>query len=241
MTFNFALKKSTSYLVLFTSILFLSCSSKDEEESSEDIIQFDDIISVDVKQELSKHMPIYTGNNPPNVEGNYYFDPLLIYSTVKEEEEDAYEENYFSSEILLFTNQTKLNTIDFLEWYIDEDDDEEPIYETPGSGYIFGEGDKFTTCTIINESKTSGSVTATGKLAMIISGQKTSAGISNLYATVIVLEKDDPNGLLDLFGVNEYRMAIDKDKLANNFVRKAKSTNPREINNKSRKLLLKRE
>lgn len=184
-------------------------------------------------------MSIYTGNNPPNIEGNYYFDPLLVYSTVKDEYEDAYEEDSFDDGILSFTNQTKLNTIDFLE--LDTyDDEEELLYETPGSGYIFGEGDKFTTCIIINESKTSGSVNATGKLAIIISGQKTLSGISNLYATVIVLEKNDPDNLLNRFSINEYRIAIDKDKLADNYVMKTKSANLKLINKKTGKLLLKR-
>lgn len=239
MTFNFALRKSTSYLILFTSILLFSCSKNEDED--EKFTSFDNIIPINVRQELSKHMPIYTGNNPPNIEGNYYFDPSLIYSTVKDEYEDAYEEDYFEDEILSFSDQTKSNTIILQESYIDDGVEEELVYDTPGSGYILGEGDKFTTCVIINESKTSGSVTATGKLAMIISGQKTSAGISNLYATVIVLEKNDPDDLLGLFSIDQYRIAIDKDKLADNYVRKAKSANPREINNKSRKLLLKRE
>ena len=138
-----SLRKDTSYLILFTSTLLISCSKN--EDNDEKFTSFDNIIPINIRQELSKHMPIYTGNNPPNIEGNYYFDPLLIYSTVKDEYEDAYEEDSFDDEVLSFSDQTKSNTIILQESYIDDGVEEELVYDTPGSGYIFGEGDKFTT------------------------------------------------------------------------------------------------
>lgn len=44
MTFNLALKKSTDYLILFTSILFLSCSkNENNDDNDKKFTSFDNI------------------------------------------------------------------------------------------------------------------------------------------------------------------------------------------------------
>ncbi|MDO3390408.1 fimbrillin family protein [Bacteroides sp. ET489] len=169
--------------------------------------RFEDVVPDDIREALDDWIPIYTGVNPPIVEGTYFADPL---ETVHCEDEGmgGYDPGHIVESLIInFSNQnTSDNTVDYNEREVDGS------HVGAGDGaFISGSGNNFTAFFNVTGS-TNGIST---KTALIISGTKSSSGISNLYYAFVMVEKGyDPDNELMKEGV--FRVFKDKDGLSVN-------------------------
>ncbi len=148
---------------------------------------------------MGKHMPIFSGNTPPAIEGVYDFSPnVAVYF---EDHADVTGREY-TSLVMRFDNHDKQkNTLD----YTSHDVGSSTSSSARGAA-IIGEGANFT-CFFISEGESNGIYI---KLATLISGTMTPSGIRNMYHGFVLLDKgDDPNNTLMKKGV--YRVFKDGD------------------------------
>jgi len=154
---------------------------------------------------IDDYMPIYNGDNPPMVEGAYLISPMVAVYCEDEGNGGYSPGDEVIPETIRFSNQnTTFNTLDF-ESYTTTSSAE-------GSGaFISGSGNNFTAYfSTIGESHG-----ISTKTALVISGTKTSSGISNLYYAFVMVQKgDDPSNTLMEEGV--YRIFKDEDGLSAN-------------------------
>ena len=155
---------------------------------------------------LKEYMPIYEGDNPPNIEGCYLIKPMVaVYC-----EDGGYKPGDEVTETKIhFTNQDDSNgTIDY--------EDIEGSDRQVGKGaFVSGDGNNFTAY-FDTDGETEGEYgTIKTTMALVISGTKTSSGISNIkYAFTMVKKVGDKDDELMEEGV--YRVFKDKDGLAAN-------------------------
>ena len=166
--------------------------------------RFEDVVPDDIREELDDWIPIYSGVNPPIVEGTYFIDPFeTVYC-----EDGEYEPGFIvESYIIKFSNQnTSNNTVDY-----NERNEEGDAVGAGNGAFISGSGNNFTAFFNVTGS-TYGIST---KTALVVSGTKSSSGISNLYYAFILVEKGyDPENKLMEEGV--FRVFKDKDGLSVN-------------------------
>ena len=164
---------------------------------------YDERLTYSIPQEyiskIGQHMPIYSGNTPPSIEGTYNFSPNI--AVIFEDNSQASGKEYISI-VMKFENQDKQkNTLD----YANHDANSSTTTSAKGAA-IIGSGDNFT-CFFISEGVSNG---IDVKLATLISGTKTAAGIKNMYYGFVMLDKgDDPKSVLMKKGV--YRVFKDGD------------------------------
>lgn len=179
-------------------------------EVEEVIERISTVVPDEIRARMEQFIPIYDGVNPPNIDGVYVITPMQItYDTT-----GNYDPGYdgFAPTYIKFYNQDeRRNSLDFLEKQVWEG----TIIgesESPGS-YISGEGDNFTV--FFNTTGTSylDSYNVDTKTALVISGTKTSSGISNIYYAFVMVDKsDDPSHRI--MDVGEFRVFMDGDGLA---------------------------
>ena len=211
------LKLSAVFLTLSVMLIMSACSNDDNESK---ISSIDDIIPLDIQNKVSNYIPIYKGDTPPNIEGSYYFQPVLTYSTMVSDADRYGVQGEFVDEILTFTKKTGSNHISYLEQHIEDGEilKDETIHSVD-SVYIFGSQNKFTVCAMVSFSmKDDDGTIASARGIEVISGNKTSLGIEDFYYIGLILEKNDPNDILGVFDINQYRVGKDFDNLANNYV-----------------------
>lgn len=168
--------------------------------------RFDDVVPDEIREELGEWIPIYTGVNPPVVEGTYYVEPFVAVHC-QDEGNGGYEpgEEVVPMTIRFSNQNSTVNTIDY-----------EGVSAGGSTGegkgaFISGSGTNFTAFFNVVGSS-SGIYT---KTALVISGSKTSSGIANLYYAFVMVDKgDDPDGLLMKEGV--FRVFKDKDGMSVN-------------------------
>lgn len=178
---------------------------------TEEDTRLESVVPKEILNNLDDHMPIYTGVNPPNVEGAYFIDPMAtVYC------EDGYEPGEIvSSEYIRFKNQDKTNnTLDFEEYTDGYYSEEDGAYLEGVGAFISGVGDKFTAFFKTEGEAIEEGYVAKVKTALVISGVKTTEGIKDLYYAFIMLEKDDPDDNLMDEGV--FRVFKDGDGLSVN-------------------------
>lgn len=165
--------------------------------------RINEVVPTDIQARIREHMPIYNGENPPDVMGTYLVNPVeMIHSSISGDMEVGYE---FADQLFRFTNQSfAYNTLDY-----------ESIQGTgdqSGEGYfISGSGNNFTV--FFNTTGTSNGIAT--KQATVISGTKTSSGISYYRMAFVMLEKGaDPTG--QLVPVGTLRIFKDGNELASN-------------------------
>lgn len=146
--------------------------------------RFNEVVPEEIEEKLDDHMPIYTGVNPPIIEGAYYLNPFVaVYC-----EDGGFEPGYeVMSEYIRFSNQnTANNTLDMAEY------SEYGNGHLEGSGaFISGSGNNFTAFFNTNGTDTGEEGnTVTFKTALVISGTKASDGIKDLYYAVVMVEKN---------------------------------------------------
>lgn len=169
--------------------------------------RLNNVVPEDIQAKMEEHMPIYTGVNPPNIEGTYFMDP---FETVFCEDygSGGYESGYIiNSYYCQFLNQNfENNTIDYKEASSVGSD------SSVGNGaFISGSGNNFTA--FFDTSGESQGIST--RTALVISGTKTSEGIEDLYYAFVMVEKgDDPNHELMNEGI--FRVFRDQDGLSVN-------------------------
>lgn len=168
--------------------------------------RFDDVVPSDIREKLDDYIPIYTGVTPPTVEGAYYIEP---FETVHCEDEGhgGYDPGTIMKAMTIrFSNQ------DFTNNTVDYEEKVDDLSEGEGKGaFISGSNNNFTAFFNV-KGQSEGIYTNT---ALVISGTKSSSGISNLYYAFIMVEKgSDPNH--DLMEEGIFRVFRDKDGLSVN-------------------------
>lgn len=165
--------------------------------------RLNNVVPEEIQAKMRDYMPIYTGVNPPNVEGVYFMDPCsTVYC-----EDNGYEVGHvISSCYIQFMNQ------DFTNNTLDYKDMEPGLSSRTGKGaFISGSGNHFTA--FFNTSGVSLGISV--KTALLISGTKTNDGISDLHYAFVMVEKgSDPDHELMEEGV--FRVFKDQDGLAVN-------------------------
>ena len=197
-------------LLVAGGMMFTSCTKEDNPAvpPSDPTPTVDErinqVIPDDLREKVEEYITIYDGVNPPNVEGVYRLDPeVLVKSTLSGD----YAGKVFTSQYHRYYNQDmKKNTIDML--YVTDGENE----WMKGSGaFICGYDDKFTI--YFNSYGQNGSVTF--KMAIVVSGSKTDAGIADLSWAFVMVEKgEDPYG--DVVPVGTIRSFKDSDGLSDN-------------------------
>ena len=160
----------------------------------------------DIIDQMDDYIPIYEGNNPPNVEGQYLLSPSeLVYdSTHGFSIGHIFDDLYFQ-----FLNQDmENNTLDYVE--------EQGNSSQVGTGaFISGEGDRFSVFFNTDGNAVYDDYSFWYKTALVISGIKTADGIKDLdYAFVLVDKGDDPKPYYIPSG--SFRVFKDGDGLSTN-------------------------
>ena len=165
------------------------------------------VVPQNILDKMRPYMTFYEGTNPPLVDGSYLIDQMAtVYC------EDAGRGGFNPGEIVVskrikFSNQSNTNlTLDY------EDRTVNGTSSSVGKGaFISGSGTNFTAY-FNTEGVSQGIATRT---ALVVSGTKTSSGISNIrYAFVMVAKGNDPEEKLMDVGV--FRIFKDQDGLAAN-------------------------
>lgn len=164
------------------------------------------VIPEEIIDQMDDYIPIYEGNNPPNVEGQYLLSPSeLVYdSTHGFSIGHIFDDLYFQ-----FLNQDmENNTLDYVE--------EQGNSSQVGTGaFISGEGDRFSVFFNTDGNAVYDDYSFWYKTALVISGIKTADGIKDLdYAFVLVDKGDDPKPYYIPSG--SFRVFKDGDGLSTN-------------------------
>ncbi|MBR6282797.1 MAG: C10 family peptidase [Muribaculaceae bacterium] len=166
--------------------------------------RINNVIPKELRDKMAPYMPIYDGNTPPNIEGEYFNSPLaLVYDSSNQYDVG----DIFADMYLKFSNQDMLNnTLDY--------DEVQGSSETTGKGcFISGMGNNFTVFfNAVGVSHYSDYDITTNE-ALVISGTKDEQGIRDLrYAFVMVDKTDDPHPYIVPAGV--FRVFGDQDGLS---------------------------
>ena len=157
-----------------------------------------EIISEDFVNILEgKGMNIYTGFNPPDVEGNYYMNSLKNWETSTEYIEYTYK----------FENQSETYEID-IEYTIPDGSS----ISVANKAYIAGEDNDFSVYAEFRSTHNKGTHIVRITLATILSGTYTAAGITDFQKGFIITSKsNDLNN--EYMDVEDYRIVYEVDGL----------------------------
>lgn len=196
------------------SIVSIIHSLEDTQDTHDE--RFDDVVPQEWQSKLTNHMPIYSGMNPPNVEGVYLMHPMIAtYCSWRDAGWEAVEE------VFRLSNQNiEDNTID-CESY--ESYSGNLIHYSIGNGtFISGEGNNFTIFFIM-ESQSQALSKAIS--ASIISGTKTAEGIVNMHFAKMMLEMEiKPDAEYNGMGIGDVNIFHDSDGLSENTIWNKPST-----------------
>ena len=182
-----------------------SITTYDAEAFDERITQE---IPVEYLTKMREHMPIYSGNTPPVIEGTFAVKPNLCeYSSVI----DRYEGKIMATTVVNFYDQnTTANTVMFRYEELDDNDGSVMATTLPAEAKVLGKGDNFTIFVIVEETDNFNVWT---KMAEIHSGTVTAEGIKDYYNGVLMLDKSDDKAGPKM-SVGTFRIFKDKDGLA---------------------------
>ena len=169
--------------------------------------RLDVVVPVEIQDDMNDYMPIYTGINPPNVEGSYYIHPFVTVYCEDEGNGGYHPGDSVRPVYIRFYNQNLVyNTLDFMEREKNDD-----FYSAGNGAFISGYGNNFTA--FFNTEGVSRGIE--NKTALVISGTMTENGIKDLYYSFVMVEKgDDPDSILMEEGY--FRVFKDEDGLAEN-------------------------
>ena len=164
--------------------------------------KIDDVLPDDLQDKIEPYINIYKGTNPPNIEGTVYLDPMTCVYCEDQGHGGYNPGDIVNSLYIKFSNQNMTyNTID-----VESKSKSGSQTETGKGAFISGTGNNFSA--FFNTTGVSSGIST--KTALVISGTKTSNGISNLrYAFVMVEKGPDPSGILMKEGV--FRVFKDGD------------------------------
>ena len=174
------MKKYSIYSLFIIFALFVY-SCKDDQSSlvnedglTKEIVNLvPDSILTEMK---SMGMPIYGGENPPNIENSYVASPFVLKASNRESDEIGHT---YSDYYVKFHNQDNKS----LKINMDYQNGQEK--GTGMGSYIVGSDDKFSVFIEVNATENEDSK---AKLVHVISGKWTSDGIKNLYFANFMLD-----------------------------------------------------
>lgn len=160
----------------------------------------------------SSIIPFNPGNTPPNIEGTYFMDPMIL--TYSSQEKDNWifgKQNegqiLFLSEYIRFSEQNTTNSI-----ICEKLTSDGCAYSVSNECKITGSGDLFT---IFHKSTTTDDKYKAKAISTdIISGRWTPSGIEDISSAFVMVEKDDPNN--NYVSVGTCRKFVDADNISFN-------------------------
>ena len=168
------------------------------------------VVPIEILDPMKPYIPIYDGENPPDIQGTYLIDPMEIVYDKTGNYEPGY--NKFSIVYFNISNQNfTTNTLDYQEKEIGNGN---MMSESEGKGaFISGEGNNFSVYFNTTGVTHLENYDVNTTDALVISGTKTSDGIRDLrYAFVIVKKSDDPENRI--MNVGDFRVFKDGDNWA---------------------------
>lgn len=176
-----------------------------EEEFDERIAQE---IPVEYLSKMSAYMPIYAGSTPPSIEGTYLMNPcVMVYNS---DLNSPYKPGkIFVDYIAKYTNQNMTKNTATYQYEERNKNGDVTSKSDEAEAKVLGEGNNYTTYTIVETTNTDGSWT---KMATILSATVTAEGLRNFYEGILMLDKKDPNNTRMDIGV--FRIFKDEDGLS---------------------------
>lgn len=183
----------------------------------------ENVVPYELQEKMGQYIPLYTGTTPPNLNittgnGAILFAPsYTVYcSDYQNGAGGGYETGFITNPSLFnFFNQnssTGTLSVEMAEFYVDENSNvTQTSYEQAETAYICGSNNHFTACyNTIGKTVGKNNNQIEYKTATVISGTKTSTGISNMYRAFVMISKtgDTYNDLMD---VNVFRVFKDQD------------------------------
>lgn len=181
------------------------------------------VVPYELQEKMGQYIPLYTGTTPPDLnittgKGAILFAPssTVYCSDYLNGTGRGFKPGFITNPMLFnfFNQNSSSNTlsIEMAEYYVDENSNvTQTSYEQSETAYICGSNDHFTACyntTGTTKGKNNNLIEYT--TATVISGTKTSTGISNMYRAFVMISKtgDTYNDLMD---VNAFRVFKDQD------------------------------
>lgn len=161
------------------------------------------VIPADIWANIKDYMPDYKGNTPPVIGGVYLINPMKARYASDNKPDETFMDLYIH-----FYDQ-RATSISYKETDVNRTDTARCL-----EAQISGEGDFFTIYIPQAQGLTKGIHTET---RLIISGRKTSQGISDLTYALFLIDKDtnaDPDD--QLMAIGSYRVYYDGNSLAEN-------------------------
>lgn len=176
-----------------------------EEEFDERIAQE---IPVEYLSKMSAYMPIYAGSTPPSIEGPYLMNPcVMVYNS---DLNSSYKPGkIFNDYIAKYTNQNMTKNTATYQYEERNKNGDVTSKSDEAEAKVLGEGNNYTTYTIVETTHTDGSWT---KMATILSATMTAEGLGNFYYGILMLDKKDPNN--NKMNIGVFRIFKDEDGLS---------------------------
>ncbi len=191
--------------LLLLLVLLAGCSKDDDSQPTSkvnkegltnDITELVPQVILDEMRRLG--MPIYGGETPPALEGNYLGTPFILVSSNRPDDNPGYK---FSDYALTLSNQNN----EKLRINVDYDNGLETGKGL--GGFVVGKDDKFSVFVRVVSTNFVGS---TADFVHVISGQRTEDGVADMYFANFMLDnKGNPDGLWIEEG--EGRVVYDED------------------------------
>lgn len=167
------------------------------------------VIPDEIRDVLTDHIPVYEGNEIPNISGYYLADNVVSLYCSDEESGGYPPGRAFADEYSYFGEITSRGLIyEYMER-------EGSAYYSSNLVQVMGEGNNFTAY-YVTEGNTdlddNGIEETWSKMSTILSGTITADGITNWKKAIIMVDKIDP--LNKLMAVNAYRVFEESDGLA---------------------------
>lgn len=192
-------KIKISCLVVFISFVLFSCKK-------EEFNPINDIIPEKILAEIEKQIPLYEGNTPPKIEGEYIISPCrILYTSYSSKSIDSLPDYTFT----LSYQKTKNNN-NFIKFV---GDNQLLRIDSCDKACLVGSDNHFTAYYSIKGQHYSG---ITYKAALILSGTKASKGLENCYLTLVLLSKSANSSDTILMPQNSFRIINDGDNLVYN-------------------------
>lgn len=193
------------FVVLSLALFAILSSCSDDDVNGAEIMDnglsrdINNLVPEEILEKMkSLGLPIYTGDNPPNIEYSFYCDPLILTNSNLEDDEIGQE---FAPLSIKFYDQDDKNLT--LKCY----------YEQAGSiaegfgGFIVGDGDKFS---IFLDLKSKDQNDVTISVVEVISGQITDSGIKDFYLSIFMID-DSGDPYDNLIPIGGGRVIYDSD------------------------------
>ena len=158
---------------------FVSCDDDtaglvNEEGLTQEIVNLvPDSILTEIK---SLGMPIYGGENPPNIEYAYIVSPFVLKASNIESDEAGHTYNDYYVKFYNQDNSKLTTSCDYKNY---------PESGTGLGGYVVGDDNKFSVFVEVNAETEDG---GKAKIVMILSGEWTSEGVNNMYVANFMLD-----------------------------------------------------